>query len=245
MGALLLAEERIIPWLGLADPVSAISHLVGAVAFGYLTPRLVRRGRGSPGRVLALGVFAVSCIVLLSVSGVYHVQAEDSPARALFQRLDHAAIYALIAGTFTAGHAILFRGLWRWGMIALIWSLALAGILMKTVFFESVSEGLGLASYLGLGWIGIVSGVRVERLYGATLFRPLFAGGAAYTVGAVLEFLRWPELVPGHFGAHELFHVLVLGGVGCHWLFAWRFADGQVPRREPPPREELASAARP
>ena len=141
------------------------------------------------------------------------------------------------ADAFTAGHAILFRGLWRWGMIGLVWSLALVGAVLKLFFFAQVSEAAGLTFYLGMGWIGLASAVRIHRRYGWALLGPLFGGGAAYTVGAVLEFCRWPTLAPGVLGPHELFHLCVLLGVACHWEFTLRFADGRLPARLPAARE--------
>lgn len=224
-----LAEALPVPLAGLSDPFSSVSHLLGALLFACLAPRLIRRGGDTPGHALALAVFSGSCVLLLTVSGIYHTLPHDTPARALLQRCDHAAIFALIAGTFTAGHAILFRGIWRWGMITLIWTLAAVGILLKTVFFEHVSEALGLAFYLGMGWIGLLSGFKVLRVYGWPLLLPLIGGGLAYTIGAVLEFARWPDLAPGLLGPHELFHLCVLLGVACHWEFTHRFADGRFP----------------
>ncbi len=228
----LAAVDPILSIPGFTDPFSSISHLLGALLFALLAPYLIWLGRGCRGRVAALAVFSASSVLLLIMSGTYHLLPHATPARELMQRLDHAAIFALIAGTFTAGHAILFRGPWRWGMIVGIWSLALAGIILKTFFFEQVSEAVGLSFYLGMGWIGVLSGQRVLRLYGWHLLRPLLGGGVAYTVGAVLEFARWPTLAPGVLGPHELFHLCVLIGVACHWEFIRRFADGRFPRRD-------------
>src|SRR5262249_26948482 len=95
-----------------------------------------------------------------------------------------------------------------------------------TIFFNGVSEWLGLALYLGLGWIGIASGVLLCCRFGFRFVLPLLWGALAYTLRAVLEFLRLPLLVPGVGHAHELFHVAVLTGIFCHWRFVMQFADG-------------------
>jgi len=219
------SAERLIGFAGIADPFSSISHLLGACLFLCLAPRLIRRGRGSSGRLLALTVFALSCAMLLIASGVYHLAPQGTAERAFLRRLDHGAIFILIAGTFTAAHAILFTGFWRWGMITLIWVLAAVGVVAKVFFFEDVSEAVGLAFYLGMGWVGVASGVRVMQLYDWHLLRLLLAGGLAYTVGAVLEFLRWPNLAPGILGPHELFHLCVLIGVAAHWEFLLRCTE--------------------
>ncbi|MGH8561381.1 MAG: PAQR family membrane homeostasis protein TrhA [Nevskiales bacterium] len=216
----------IIPIPGFAEPFSSISHLiVGTTLFGVLTPFLLYHGRGSAVRQIWLWVLCLSSLFLLSMSGVYHLLGPGSFAREeVLRRLDHAAIFVLIAGTFTAAHGILFKGLWRWGFISLLWLGVATAITLKTVFFHSMSEGLGLALYLGFGWLGLISGIKLWRGYGYRFIRPLLWGGVAYSVGAIIEFLRWPVPVPGVIGPHELFHVAVLIGLGFHWYFVWEIA---------------------
>lgn len=221
---------------GFSDPFSTFTHLGGAGTFLVLGYWLFRGSVGGGGR-LALGVFYFAVLFLLSMSGVYHLLSPGA-GRYVMQHLDHAAIFVLIAGTFTPVHAILFRGFARYGMLLLIWAAAITGISLKMVFFDAVSEWLGLALYLGLGWVGLISGTLLVRRYGWSCIHPLLWGALAYTVGAVLEFLRAPTLIPGVVAAHELFHVAVLVGIGYHWLFVYRLS-----RREAPvPRALLAVA---
>jgi len=130
---------------GFSDPVSSLSHLAGAAVFAVLAVVLLHRARGDTGRMVALSVFAFSCVLLLSFSGVYHLLAPGTDERALLKRLDHAAIFVLIAGSFTPVHVILFRGAWRWGMLTIVWGAAVAGLVLKTVFFSTVPESLGLS----------------------------------------------------------------------------------------------------
>jgi channel protein (hemolysin III family) len=217
---------------GFHDPISSLTHLLGALAFALLAPALVRRGRGDPTRVAFLGLYAFSCIFLLSMSAVYHMLPRGN-GRSVMERLDHSAIFVLIAGTFTPAHGILFRGLARWGPLLLIWAAAIAGITLKAIFFASVPEGLGLSFYLSLGWVGALSAAVLWRRFGLGFIAPLLGGALAYTVGSVLEYLsyRWLWVVPGVLGPHELFHLAVLVGAGCHWYFVWSFADGRVPAR--------------
>jgi channel protein (hemolysin III family) len=220
-------EPAIRPIPGFEEPFSSISHLCGAGVFLILGILLLHRAGPSWSRRISLGVFAFSCVFLLSMSGVYHLLELDGTPRAVLQRLDHAAIFVLIAGTFTAAHGILFRGPWRWGMLILIWSAAITGITLKTVFFETVPEFLGLSLYLVLGWIGAFSGSILWRTFGFSFVRPLLGGGLSYTLGAVSEFLRWPVLIEGVFGPHEIFHVAVLAGIGYHWRFVRSFAAAE------------------
>ncbi|HZW10689.1 MAG TPA: hemolysin III family protein, partial [Phycisphaerales bacterium] len=111
----------------LNDPISAVSHGIGAVVFAGLAVDLIARGRGSRWRQAGLAVFAASSVAQLAASAAFHAAPYGTAARSALQRLDHAAIFVLIAGTFTPIHAIRFRGIARWGAIAGIWVLAAAG----------------------------------------------------------------------------------------------------------------------
>jgi channel protein (hemolysin III family) len=211
---------------GFSDPVSSLTHLAGAGVFALLAIPLLRRGRGNQVRVACLGVYVVSCVLLLATSGVYHLLAPGGDGRLVLIRLDHGAIFVLIAGTFTAVHGILFRGRGHWGFLLFLWAVTVAAVTLKTVFFNDLAEWVGLTLYLGLGWVGVISGDILWGRYGWRFVRPLVWGGVAYTVGAVLEFLRWPVLIAGVIGPHELFHIAVLAGVGLHWWFVYHYASG-------------------
>jgi channel protein (hemolysin III family) len=210
---------------GFADPVSSLTHLIGAAVFSLLTYFLVRRAWGYPVHVAVLSLFAFGSVFLLSISGVYHLLPYEWTGRMVMQRLDHAAIFVLIAASFTPPHGILFRGFQAWLPIALMWLLAVTGITLKTIFFTSLPEWAGVMIYLGFGWIGIFSGVILWCRFGFCFIVPLLAGALAYTIGAILHMAHWPVIVPGVIGSHELFHVAVLMGVACHWYFMWQIAD--------------------
>lgn len=200
------------------------------MVFAALAVPLLRRGRGDRWRVMSLAMFSFGAVLLLSLSGVYHL-LEPGDAREVLRRLDHAAIFVLIAGTFTPLHTIMFRGPGRWGVLLLVWTIAAVGISLKMVFFEQMPSSLGLAIYLAMGWIGLYSGVSLSRRYGFQFAQPILWGGLAYTVGGVISVLRWPILIVDVVQAHELFHVAVLIGLGFHWAFTYTIADGQADRR--------------
>ena len=204
---------------GFSEPFSSISHLLGAFVFFVYGIKLMLMARGHLSWIVAVGIFVFSGVFLLSMSGVFHLLEMEGAGRVVLQRLDHAGIFALIAGTFTPVHAILFTGFWRWGFLTVIWSLAIAGIAVKSIFFNELAEWVGLIGYLGLGWLGILSAYMMHRLHGLAILKPLLFGALAYTVGATLEFLRLPVLIIGVIGPHDLFHVAVLAGLGWHWVF--------------------------
>jgi channel protein (hemolysin III family) len=214
---------------GFSEPFNSLSHLAGAVVFAWLSVALVRRGQGNPGRMFSLAAFAFSCVLLLSISGVYHLLSPSGAGRYVLHRLDHAAIFILIAGSFTPVHAILFRGPWRWGMLAVVWTMAITGLTLKTVYFTSMPEWFGLLLYLGLGWFGLVSGIALARRFGFRFIRLVVWSALAYTFGALADFVDWPEPFPEIIGSHGVFHLAVLAGIAFHWRFVLSFASGGIP----------------
>ncbi|MEF8834045.1 MAG: hemolysin III family protein [Halofilum sp. (in: g-proteobacteria)] len=206
------------PFLGIADPFSMLTHGLGAALVLAFSGRLIARGRGRDAR-LALAVFAGSCALVLATSSVYHVFGHDTAVGAIFRRLDHAAIFVLIAATLTPVHAILFRGPWRGAVLVGVWSAVAIAIPLKTAFFDAVPESIGLSIYLVMGWLGAGSVWILWRNLGFAFVRPALAGGLAYTLGALVGVAGAPNPLPGVIGSHELFHCASLVGV---WLF-WRF----------------------
>jgi channel protein (hemolysin III family) len=238
-----LVEIDVLSIPGFTDPVSSLTHLVGAVLFACLAPFLVRKGRGDPWRTGSLGIFAFATVFLFSMSGTYHLLAKDTTGRAVLQRLDHGAIFILIAGTFTPLHAILFRGAWRWLPLLIVWSAAIAGVALKSVYFRNMEEWVGLLFYLAMGGFGVFTTMELWRRHGVRFIGLLLLGAAAYAVGGILEFLRWPVPMARVIGPHEVFHVMVLLGAALHWRFVYCFACGTIPpgtRVKRPPNPESA-----
>lgn len=208
---------------GFSDPFSSITHLLGAGVYLLLSVRMLCRRQG---QVWAFAIFAFSCVFMLSMSGVYHLLGSGT-GRAVLQRLDHAAIFVLIAGTMTPIHAVLFDGFMRWDWLLLVWSVVVTTITLKTIFFTAVPEWLGLTFFLGLGWLGAITAGLLWYRLGITYAKPILYGGVAYSIGAMLEFLGQPVLIPGGIGPHELFHITVLVGITCHWRFVASLATDQ------------------
>ncbi len=214
----------IVPFTGFAEPLSSFLHLGGAVLFLLMTPSLIRRGSGTTKHRNSLIIFAFSCVALLSFSGVYHMLAHHGLARVIFQRLDHSAIFVLIAATFTPLHVMMLDGIQRTAILWLVWGLAAIGIMLTTFFHTLMPEWVSLVFYISLGWLGVFSAFGLYKQHGGALIKPLLYGGLLYTIGSVLEFLHTPILIPHVFGPHELFHIAVLGGISFHWALIHRCA---------------------
>jgi ABC-2 type transport system ATP-binding protein len=214
---------------GFHEPFSAISHLLGAAMFAYLGVVLLQRGRGDTGRMIFLGIYVWSAVVLLSLSGVYHMMVRGGKAHHVMAILDHDAIFLLIAGSVTAVQGILFRGWVRWAPLLLCWIGAVLGITFKSIFSDEMPAKMMLPFYLLLGWLGIFAGILLARRHGLRFIRYLLLGGLAYTIGALMEAIGWLVIIPGVVHPHELLHVAVLMGAFLQWIFIWDIADGHVP----------------
>lgn len=206
------------PVLGFCEPISSWLHAGGAIVAG-LSSRALYRSAATPGASLALGIFGAAVVLSLAVSGTYHAFDTETTVRAVFQRLDHAFIWVLIAGTYTPVHVILFRGPWRWGALAVIWACAAAGVALKTVFFADVSDQVGLSLYLILGWMGAISAAKIWHQDGWGATHLLLAGGLLYSIGGAASVAEMPVVIPGYVGPHELFHLAVLAALYVHWRF--------------------------
>jgi len=125
--------------------------------------------------------------------------------------------------------------------LLLVWSAAVTGIVFSSIFINEIPPWLAISVYLGLGWAGVFSAVLVWRRYGLSFIRPLVIGGAAYTVGAVVDGAGWPTLIPRVVGPHELFHVAVLIGAAAHWRFVLQFAGGKEPEAGRAPSDSTPS----
>ena len=215
----------VYPIPGFREPVSCFTHLLAAFVFAILSFYLVRRGRGSRCRTASLAVMAFSSVFLLSMSAVYHLLGPGT-GRYVMRQLDIAGVFALIAGTVTPVHAILFKGFNRWAPLLLAWSVAATGITLRTIFSESLPTGVGTAIFVLLGWGGLISFILLWRRYGFSFVKPMLWGGVAYTLGAIALGLKWPTLIPHVVGPHEVWHVAVLIGLGLHWKFVFQFAHG-------------------
>ncbi len=210
---------------GFREPISSFTHLFAAPIFLVLGVFLIRRGGDCWIAKVSLAVLVLSSVVLLSISGVYHLLFAGT-VKDVMLHLDVAAVFTLIAGTATPVHAILFRGVNRWAPLLFVWTVSITGITLRTVLGDGFPPSVGTALFLGLGWCGLFSCVLLWRRYGFAFVEPLIWGGIAYSVGALIVLFHWPILIPGVIGAHELWHIAVLTGLGLHWRFVFQFAAG-------------------
>ncbi len=201
----------------LREPISAWSHCAGLLLALPGTLLLWRRSSGDHlAKRLSLLVFGLSLAFCYAASTLYHGLRIPKDRLAAFDRLDRIGIFLLIAGSYTPLAWGLMRGRWRWGTLATAWlitTIASGRLVIAGPLPPLLTTGL----YLGMGWGVIACYAELARAVSHRALRPLIAGGLFYSVGAVLNLLRWPVLWPGLFGVHELFHLFVLAGSLAHY----------------------------
>ena len=161
-------------------------------------------------------------------SGTYHAASE--PWKSGLRRVDHAAIYVLIAGTFTPLVAHMVHGPSRLWLLGTVWTMAAAGVTLKLAFFGALPEWFDITLYLCMGWYGLVPAIPVIRARRYDVLGWMFFGGLSYTAGALCELFRWPVLIPRVLGGHEAFHVAVIIGSAAFLSLILRHV---VPPRSP------------
>jgi hemolysin III len=199
------------------EPVNAWSHLVGLVLAAAGTLALLRMARGHA-QVVAFAVYGGSLVLLYAASTIYHTLPLPEHRLRPLRTLDHIAIYFLIAGTYTPLALITLHGALGWSLLAVAWAIALAGIPFKILWLDA-PVWLSTAIYLGMGYMALLAAAPLAQAVSPGGLAWLLAGGLAYTVGAVIFAMERPNPVPGVFGHHEIWHLLVLAGSGCHFAF--------------------------
>ncbi|MGH7497467.1 MAG: PAQR family membrane homeostasis protein TrhA [Gemmatimonadales bacterium] len=203
------------------EPVNAWSHLAGFVLAAIGTVALLRMARGT-WETVAFAVYGGSLILLYGASTIYHALSLPAERLRPLRTFDHIAIYFLIAGTYTPVALVTLHGPWGWTLLVVAWAVAAAGVPFKIWFLDAptwISTGI----YLGMGYMALAAAAPLAARISAGGLAWLAAGGIAYTVGAIIFARERPNPFPGVFGHHEIWHLLVLVGSGCHFGFMVRY----------------------
>lgn len=191
--------------------INAYSHGLGAVLAFIAAIFLIVKGYGLPlGQWISLWVYGLSLVLLLSSSMLYHF-AQDERKRYWYKKLDHTAIYYLIAGTYTPFLSIAIPTAKAHDLLIALWVIALIGTLFKLVFIHRFQK-VSLAAYLVMGWLAVLVMDDMQRYLSKDAIQLLIAGGLAYTVGTLFYALKNVRY------SHAIWHVFVLLGAGLHFL---------------------------
>ncbi len=201
------------------EPVNGFSHLAGAVLGLVGLVWLIHAVQGDVPKLISVTIYGLSLVLLYSSSAALHLIYASPRWHLWLRRFDHAAIYLLIAGTYTPIVYNVLSGTWRWGVLGIVWALAVFGVIWK-LFFLRKDGILSVLFYVGMGWVGIITVPVALNLMSPLVIALILGGGIAYSVGAVVFARQRPNLHP-HFGHHELWHMFCLLGSVLHFAAIW------------------------
>ena len=188
--------------------IHGVGLLAGVIATFWLLSQATVAASGW--RVLGMAVFGLSAIMVFTTSTIYH-SSVDPVARLRWRQLDHAAIFLLIAGTYTPFAVGVLDGVWGWSLCGVLWAIAALGIATKArVGFRY--HNLSTAAYLAMGWAGLAAIKPLMATLSAETLSWIVAGGLFYTLG--VPFYVWKS----RRFTHAIWHAMVLAGVACHFV---------------------------
>jgi hemolysin III len=203
-----------------SDRINFISHSAGGIASlaGYVI--LLCNSGGSTAKIIVSTVYSLSAVFLFCCSAIYHGQRGVQDDLNPWRRLDHIAIFFMIAGTFTPICYIYLDGYWRWGIIAAQWLLVVFGVVYKLLYLHG-PRWLAATAYVLMGLMALIPLEQLVSKMPLGSIILLFAGGLIYVVGAIIWASKKPNPFPGIFAFHEIFHLLVIVGAVMHYLVVY------------------------
>jgi hemolysin III len=177
---------------------------------------LITFGPTLAGRISA-AIYTFTAVELFGTSAIYHRGNWADQLRAILQRVDHANIFLIIAGTYTPLSVLLLPKHTAIIALSIVWGGAIAGLLARLLWHHA-PRWFWVPLYIGLGWVAVAFIKPLADAGGPAIIALVLAGGLAYTVGAVIYALKWPNPSPRYFGFHEIFHALTVAAFICHYI---------------------------
>ncbi|MDD4924351.1 MAG: hemolysin III family protein [Dehalococcoidales bacterium] len=203
-----------------AEKVAAYSHLAGVVAalIGLIILLFVTWGRWD--YLFVSLIYGLGSTCLFGASFMYHAQKREENALNIWRKLDHVAIFIMIAGTYTPMAYVYLEGAWFWSIIGVQWACVLAGLFFK-VFYMRAPRIISPILYLLMGWMAVIPMNILWHSMSVLSFCLLAGGGVAYSAGAIIYAAKKPNPFPGVFGFHEIFHFFILLGAILHYFMVY------------------------
>lgn len=214
--------------LSIREPGSAITHFIAMIlAFLAGFPLLSKASHYSTSCVVAMLIFIVSMILLYAASTVYHSINLSEKIIKTFRKIDHMMIFVLIAGSYTPVCILVLDHSIGYPLLAAVWTLAIVGIVVKALWI-TCPKWFSSLIYIGMGWMCVFAFNPIVNSLPKAAFNWLLAGGIIYTVGGIIYALKVPLFDAKHsnFGSHEIFHLFVMGGSICHFVFMYQYVIG-------------------
>lgn len=219
------SEMEVIMKITLRDPVSAITHFIAlCMTLGSILPLLLKAGSYGITYVVAMFIFGFSMTLLYAASATYHAVTLAAPVIRIFKKIDHSAIFVFIAGSYTPVCLLILDKALGIPMLIAIWSIALIGIIIKLLWINC-PKWFSSIIYIAMGWLCIFCMKPLIHAITPKAFFWLFLGGVIYTIGGVIYALKLPLFNARHqnFGTHEIFHLFVMLGSFCHYIFMYAY----------------------
>jgi len=197
------------------EKISAYTHggTVPVMIIGTIILLIISSGNVTA-QLVSL-IYGLSGVFLFSASFLYHSKKVVENDKTVWRKLDHSAIFFLIAGTYTPICFLYLEGNMKRGILIAQWSLVLSGIIFK-LFFVNAPRVIGTLIYLLMGWIVVIPISTLVHTMPTAALTFLAAGGISYTVGAIIYIIKRPDPLPDFFGFHEIFHLFIIGGAVLH-----------------------------
>lgn len=201
------------------ERVSFYSHFAGFILALIGLIILIFRAIDHPGKLITAAVYGASVMFLFLASSLYHAFKKEDNENSIWRKLDHFAIFVMIAGSYTPVAYVYLSGWLRWLIIALQWGLVLGGFFLKFLYFNT-PRILYTIIYLLMGWVGIFAFHQLFMTMPTSSLLLMFAGGLSFTAGAVFYIIKKPTFNP-NFGFHEIFHFFILAGGIFHYIMVF------------------------
>ncbi len=210
------------------EPWSAATHFAGFLAAVVGVCWLVGWSLDDPVKATGMALYGVGLAGVFAASSCYHFFDAGPRGNKILRRLDHAAIFVMIAGSYVPPLLHLLDGTWRVAMLLTMGVLCALGVALKVFWFDAPTW-LGMAAYLAMGWVVVIPGPLIFPQLTGSQTGLLMAGGIVYTLGALVYATQRPDPWPGVFGHHEVWHLFVLGGAALHFAFMVSLLGQTVP----------------
>lgn len=208
------------------EPGSAITHLIAMLlAMVAAAPLLVKAVvSDNTNSEIAMSIFIISMILLYGASATYHSLNVSDKIIKIFRKIDHMMIFVLIAGSYTPVCMIVLEGKLGYTLLGIVWGIAAIGILVKALWI-TCPKWFSSTIYIAMGWVCVFVFSQLWSTLPKMAFLWLLLGGIVYTVGGIIYALKLPIFNSKHanFGSHEVFHLFVMGGSVCHFIFMYLY----------------------
>lgn len=207
--------------LTIREPGSALTHFIACLMAAIAASPLIMKAPSGM-TTTAVAIFAVSMILLYGASTLYHSVNVTGKVLSVFRKIDHMMIFVLIAGSYTPVCLIALGGSMGYSLLALVWGVAIAGMFIN-VLWITCPKWVSSVIYIAMGWLCLLVFGTLWSTLPHAAFGWLLAGGIIYTIGGVIYALKLPVFNSLHknFGSHEIFHLFVMGGSICHFIFMY------------------------